>query len=90
MNRNASFLSYWLNDAGSLHYISGSQTVVREGFSGGTRAAFLSYDIRKALLTRFCVIIRSCVMLIRLFAILILSTFEQIKLFWNQACALQH
>jgi len=38
----------------------------------------LSCRIRKALLIRFCVIIRSCVMLmllIRLFAILILSTF---------------
>ena len=35
----------------------------------------LSCHIRKALLIRFCVIIRSCVMLIRLFAILILSTF---------------
>ena len=50
--------------------------VVREGFSGGTLAAFLSYW--KALLIRFCVIIRSCLMLmllIRLFSILILSIF---------------
>ena len=65
-----------------LVYSSGSPTVVRvplvvrEGFSGGTRTAFLSYW--KALLIRFCVIIRSCLMLvllIRLFAILILSIF---------------
>ena len=50
--------------------------MVREGFSGGTRAAFLSYW--KALLIRFCVIIRSCLMLmllIRSFAILISSIF---------------
>jgi len=47
----------------------------------------LSCHIRKALLIRFCVIIRSCVMLtllIRLFPILILSTFERITFFWNQ------
>jgi len=48
-------------------YYSGSQTVVRvplvvrKGFSGGTRTDFLSYW--KALLIRFCVIIRSCLML---------------------------
>jgi len=44
----------------------------------------LSCHIRKALLIRFCVIIRPCVMLmllIRLRAIFILSTFEQITFF---------
>jgi len=44
----------------------------------------LSCHIRKALLIRFCVIIRSCVMLmllIRLCAIFILSTFEKITFF---------
>jgi len=53
----------------------------------------LSCHIRKASLIRFCVIIRSCVtvmLLIRLFAILILSSFEQITFFWNQGCTLQH
>jgi len=30
--------------AAQMQYNSGSQTVVREGFSGGTRATFLSYS----------------------------------------------
>jgi len=34
----------FLSDADKSYYNSGSQTVVREGFSGGTRAAFLSYS----------------------------------------------
>ena len=29
-------------------------------------------------------------LLIRLFAVLILSTLEQITFFWNQGCTLQH
>ena len=80
-----------------IAYSSGSQSVVRvplvvrEGFSV-VREQF-SCHIQKALLIRFCVIICSCVMLmllIRLCAIFILSTFEQITFFWNQACTLQH
>jgi len=55
---------------------SGSQTVVREDFQVVREQR--SCHIRKALLIRFCVIIPSYVMLIRLCAILILSTFEQI------------
>ena len=53
----------------------------------------LSCHIRKALLIRSCDIIRSCVMLmllIRLFVILILGTFEKITFFSNQGCTLQH
>jgi len=47
-------------------------------------ASSFPVHIRKASLIRFCVIIRSCVMLmllIRLWVILILSTFEQITFF---------
>jgi len=55
---------------------SGSQTVACEGFSGGTRAAFLSYS--KSFVNSFVCYANVA---ISLFAILILSTFEQITFF---------